>query len=135
MSGQRSAQTEVAVPTLRLEFQGEQRSFRLVPHSAHAFSDHSSNHSFEEQESRCLTLGRNPSCHLVVPSNWQVVSSVQAVLQQEGVDYRIYDGNGQGQPSTTECRVNRGHGDRLLSNETGDAKSSRAIVARTSPPK
>jgi ABC-type multidrug transport system ATPase subunit len=80
MSGQRPAPTEVAVPTLTLEFQGQQRSFQLV--------------------GDFLTLGRNPSCQLVVPPDWQVVSAGQAVLQREGIDYRIYEGDGQGQPST-----------------------------------
>jgi ABC-type multidrug transport system ATPase subunit len=41
-------------------------------------------------------LGRDPSvADLVVPEDWEVVSRAQAVLQKEGLEYRIYDGDGQ----------------------------------------
>ncbi|MBD2167963.1 ATP-binding cassette domain-containing protein [Calothrix membranacea FACHB-236] len=51
-------------------------------------------------------LGRDPNvADLVVPQHWNVVSRFQAVLRQNGVDYRIYDGDGQ-QPSSNKLYVN-----------------------------
>ncbi|BAZ01384.1 FHA domain-containing protein [Tolypothrix tenuis PCC 7101] len=50
-------------------------------------------------------LGRDPNvADLVVPQHWNVVSRCQAVLRQDGVDYRIYDGDGQ-QPSSNKLYV------------------------------
>ncbi|VEP11954.1 FHA modulated ABC efflux pump with fused ATPase and integral membrane subunits [Hyella patelloides LEGE 07179] len=39
-------------------------------------------------------LGRDPSwSNTAVPNNWNVISRRQAVIQKEGEDYRIYDGD------------------------------------------
>lgn len=52
-------------------------------------------------------FGRDPSfADLVVPKDWQVAPRCQAVLFQEGDNYRIYDGDGK-QPSTNGLYVNR----------------------------
>ncbi|MBD2205816.1 ATP-binding cassette domain-containing protein [Calothrix sp. FACHB-1219] len=51
-------------------------------------------------------LGRDPSTSdLLVPQHWEVVSRCQAVLCQEGADYRIYDGDGQ-KASSNKLYVN-----------------------------
>ncbi len=47
------------------------------------------------------TLGRDPhECDLVVPPDWDVISSCHAVLQRIGNDYEIFDGDGKSKPST-----------------------------------
>ena len=52
-------------------------------------------------------LGRDASfADLLVPRNWQVVGRIQAVLFEEGDNYRIYDGDGS-QPSTNGLYLNR----------------------------
>ncbi|MBD2137285.1 ATP-binding cassette domain-containing protein [Anabaena sp. FACHB-1237] len=52
------------------------------------------------------TLGRDPSAaDLVTPQDWNLVSRIQAVLRQEGTEYRIYDGDGQ-KPSSNKLYVN-----------------------------
>ena len=79
------SKTEIASPTLELEYEGTVQSFSL--------------------EDKVLSLGRNPTCQLVVNPHWGVISGFQAVLRQEGMDYRIYDGNGD-QPSTNGILLN-----------------------------
>ncbi|MBD2336821.1 ATP-binding cassette domain-containing protein [Calothrix sp. FACHB-156] len=60
---------------------------------------------FELKKSQHI-LGRDPNvADLVVPQHWNVVSRFQAVLRQDGVDYCIYDGDGQ-QPSSNKLYVN-----------------------------
>jgi pSer/pThr/pTyr-binding forkhead associated (FHA) protein len=52
-------------------------------------------------------LGRDRTLvDLVVPEDWQIVGRCQAVLRQEGEDYRIYDGDGQ-KPSTNGLYIER----------------------------
>ena len=79
------SKTEVSSPTLELEFEGTVQSFPLM--------------------GKVLKLGRNPTCQLVVNRDWGVISGFQAILRQEGTDYRIYDGNGD-QPSTNGILLN-----------------------------
>ncbi|HEY9800902.1 MAG TPA: ATP-binding cassette domain-containing protein [Leptolyngbyaceae cyanobacterium] len=43
---------------------------------------------------------------LVVPEQWQVVGRYQAILKQDGEDYRIYDGDGK-KPSTNGLYINQ----------------------------
>lgn len=51
-------------------------------------------------------LGRDPNiADLLIPQHWEVVSRCQAVLTQDGADYRIYDGDGQ-KPSSNKLYVN-----------------------------
>ncbi|MDB9315215.1 ATP-binding cassette domain-containing protein [Spirulina sp. CS-785/01] len=51
-------------------------------------------------------LGRDPQkADLVVPMDWTVVSGCHAVLQRQGEDYFIFDGNGQ-QPSKNGLFIN-----------------------------
>lgn len=52
-------------------------------------------------------IGRDTNfADLPVPSDWQVVGRYQAVLSQEGDDYRIFDGDGN-KPSTNGLYINR----------------------------
>ncbi|QLE54520.1 ATP-binding cassette domain-containing protein [Nostoc sp. TCL26-01] len=51
-------------------------------------------------------IGRDRTvADLVVSEDWQVVGRFQALLQREGEDYRIYDGDGQ-KPSTNGLYIN-----------------------------
>jgi ABC transport system ATP-binding/permease protein len=53
------------------------------------------------------TLGRDPhQCDLVVPPDWDVISSCHAVLQRIGNDYEIFDGDGKSKPSTNGLFAN-----------------------------
>ncbi|MEC4985491.1 MAG: ATP-binding cassette domain-containing protein [Oscillatoria sp. PMC 1068.18] len=53
------------------------------------------------------TLGRDPNqVDLLVPVDWNVVSSVHAIFQQVGEEYKIFDGNGV-KPSTNKLYVER----------------------------
>ena len=52
-------------------------------------------------------IGRDRTfADLVVPQDWQIVGRCQAVLRQDGEDYRIYDGDGY-KPSTNGLYVER----------------------------
>ncbi len=51
-------------------------------------------------------LGRDPNlADLLLPQHWEVASRCQAVLRQDGADYRIYDGDGQ-KPSSNKLYIN-----------------------------
>ncbi|OUL17610.1 maltooligosyl trehalose synthase [Nostoc sp. RF31YmG] len=51
-------------------------------------------------------LGRDPNiADLLVPQHWEVASRCQAVLRQDGTDYRIYDGDGEN-PSSNKLYIN-----------------------------
>jgi len=51
-------------------------------------------------------LGRDPNvADLVLPLDWEVVSRVQALLRKDGMDYRIFDGNGE-KPSSNKLYIN-----------------------------
>jgi hypothetical protein len=61
---------------LELEYQGQIRRFQLY-----------------KDEHR---LGRDPAwSDLQIPTSWEVISRHHAILQKEGEDYRIYDGDGK----------------------------------------
>ena len=52
-------------------------------------------------------LGRDrEKSDLIVPKDWKVIGRIQAVLEKEGENYRIYDGNAQ-QPSTNKLFIGR----------------------------
>lgn len=52
-------------------------------------------------------LGRDPQrVDIVVPNHWLVLSGYHATFRRAGQDYKIYDGDGQTQPSTNGLFIN-----------------------------
>ncbi|MCC3439744.1 ATP-binding cassette domain-containing protein [Microcoleus sp. PH2017_05_CCC_O_A] len=76
MTGQTHKKTNlIASPYLEIDYQGEVVRLELTK------TEH--------------VLGRNPQqADLLVPKDWEKLSRCQAILRQEGDDYRIYDGDG-----------------------------------------
>ena len=86
------------------------------------------------------TLGRGQNCDLRLPDDWQLVSKQHATLVLEGLDYRIYDGDGH-TPSTNKLFTNgnvitptQGHlltnGDRLA---IGKDSNNQIILTYSNP--
>ncbi len=76
MTGQTHKKTNlIASPYLEIDYQGEVVRLELTK------TEH--------------VLGRDPQkADLLVPQDWEKLSRCQAILRQEGDDYRIYDGDG-----------------------------------------
>lgn len=83
-----SSETLITGPYLELNNRGQRLRFDL-----------------SEDEHR---LGRDHSwADLAVPNQgWEVISGQHVVLKREGDQYRIYDGNGRGKPSTNGLFLN-----------------------------